>query len=71
MLPAIDDDIKKLNISSKLINKLYSKDLKIIKDIWVLNRKELKEKGLNDKEIKEIIISLQLAGLDLNKKIYD
>ena len=71
MISYIEDDIKKLNLSTSLNKKLQEKNLTTIKDIWVLKRKELKELGLNDKEIKDIIISLQLIGLDLNKKIYD
>lgn len=68
---SITDPINSLNISSSLINKLISLDIKVINDLWILKRKDLKEKGLNDNEIKSIIISLQLEGLDLNKKIYD
>lgn len=68
---SITDPINSLNISSSLINKLISLDIKVINDLWILKRKDLKEKGLNANEIKSIIISLQLEGLDLNKKIYD
>jgi len=67
----IEDEINKLNIDKKLIKKLKSNDINYIKDVWSLKRKELKEKGFTDQEIKTIIISLQLEGLDLNKKIYD
>lgn len=42
-----------------------------INEIWILNRKDLKELGFSDTEIKSIIIALQLEGLDINKKIYD
>ena len=45
-------------------------DIKI-RDVWLLKRKDLKEKDFNDNEIKSIIIALELQGLDLNKKIYD
>ena len=68
---SIEDKIDKMNISLKVINKLKENDIKEIKDVWVLKRKQLKELGLTDKEIKSIIIALQLEGLDLNKKIYD
>ncbi|MGN1371097.1 MAG: hypothetical protein ACI4XM_02295 [Candidatus Coprovivens sp.] len=68
---SINDSITELNLSSTLTKKLKSLNLNIINDIWILKRKELKEKGLTDNEIKSIIIALQLAGLDLNKKIYD
>lgn len=65
------EEITKLNLTSNLLKKLYDKNIKIINDIWILKRKDLKELGLTDKEIKSIVISLQLEGLDLNKKIYD
>lgn len=66
-----DEKIIELNLSDKLNKKLNSLGLIVINDIWVLKRKDLKEKGLTDSEIKSIIIALQLKGLDLNKKIYD
>lgn len=66
-----EENITKLNLSSSLTKKLTSLNLKTIYDVWILKRKDLKEKGLNDTEIKSIIIALELEGLDLNKKIYD
>lgn len=68
---SLNDKITKLNLSSTLTKKLQSFNINTISDLWILKRKDLKEKGLTDQEIKSIIISLQLAGLDLNKKIYD
>lgn len=65
------EEITKLNLTSNLTKKLYDKNIKLISDIWILKRKDLKDLGLTDKEIKSIVISLQLEGLDLNKKIYD
>lgn len=70
-MSSVNDSITELNLSSTLTEKLKSLNLNIINDIWILKRKELKEKGLTDIEIKSIIIALQLTGLDLNKKIYD
>ncbi|MBQ8192584.1 MAG: hypothetical protein IJZ46_00710 [Bacilli bacterium] len=67
----IDDKIENLKLEQKIIKKLKEKNLTTIKDIWVLKRKELKEKEFNDSEIKSIVIALELEGLDLNKKIYD
>ena len=66
-----DEKIIELNLSDKLNKKLNSLGLIVINDIWILKRKDLKEKGLTDSEIKSIIIALQLKGLDLNKKIYN
>jgi hypothetical protein len=68
---SIEDNVSKLKISKTLVKKLEEKDKKKIGDIWILKRKDLKNLGFNDREIKSIIISLQLEGLDLNKKIYD
>lgn len=65
------DNITKLNLTINLTKKLYDNNINTINDIWILKRKDLKNIGLTDKEIKSIIIALQLEGLDLNKKIYD
>ena len=63
-------DINNLSISKELINKLKDKELNYIEDVWVLKRNNLKTLGFTNDEIKEIVISLQLIGLDLNKKKY-
>lgn len=65
------DEITKLNLTCPIIKKLKENNINIINDLWILKRKQLKDLGLTDKEIKSIVISLQLEGLDLNKKIYD
>ena len=63
-------DISKLSLSKELINKLKDKELNYIEDVWVLKRIDLKNMGFSNDEINDIIISLQLIGLDLNKKKY-
>ena len=65
------DSVSTLKLDKKLINKLISKDIMIINDLWKLRRQDLKNLGFSDREIKDIIISLELNGLDLGKKIYD
>ncbi len=67
----LEDNIKKMNLSDKVTKKLLENNINCIKDIWVLKRKDLKKFNLTDKEIKSIIIALQLEGLDLGKKMYD
>ena len=62
--------IKELDLDKKVYNTLISNDINLISDLWVLNRTKLKAMGLKDRDIKDIIIQLQLVGLDLNKKIY-
>ena len=63
--------IEELNLSSKLVEKLHENNFNIVKDVWIKNRKNLKELGFTDSEIKSIIIALQLEDLNLNKKKYD
>ena len=67
----LEDSIKKMNLTDKVINKLQENNIKYIKDVWILKRKDLKKFNLTYKEIKSIIIALQLEGLDLGKKMYD
>ena len=66
----LDKDIKVLNLNQKLEIKLKNNNIVTIIDLWKLKRKDLKMLGFSDYEIKEIIIKLELNGLDLNKKIY-
>ena len=63
-------EVNNLSISKELINKLKDKELNYIEDVWALKRNNLKTLGFTNDEIKEIVISLQLIGLDLNKKKY-
>ena len=62
--------INNLSLSKELILKLNENNIKYIAEVWVLKRSELKSRGFTNEEIKNIIISLQLIGLDLNKKKY-
>ncbi len=68
---SIEDKIETLNLSKNIIKLLKTNNINFIKELWVLKRKDLKNMNLKDREIKDIIISLQLQGLDLNSKIYD
>ncbi len=66
----LDFPIKKLGINSNIINVLNKNNINTIRDVWNKNKPFLKEIGLSDKQINQIIIKLQLLGLDLNKHIY-
>jgi hypothetical protein len=65
-----DKDVKILELESDVLKILKDNDIKTIGDVWVLNRKKLKAMGLKDSDIKQVIIKLQLLGLDLNKRMY-
>lgn len=62
--------INNLSISKELVSKLKGFDINYIEELWVLKRSDLKSKGFSNEEVNNIIISLQLIGLDLNKKKY-
>lgn len=64
----IDKMINSLNISDDIIERLNEHNIVYVKDLWPLKRVDLKDFGFNNKDINEIIIKMQLNGLDLNKK---
>lgn len=67
----LDKNISYLSINNDIIEILNKNNLIRIRDVWVLKRKDLKNIGLSDHQISNIIIKLQLNGLDLNGKIYN
>lgn len=65
----LDKDITYLNLNQNISMVLKNNNIHNVNDLWLTNRKSLKEIGLRDNQIKEIIIKLELNGLDLNKRI--
>ncbi len=66
----LDNPIEDLVLKDSITKVLKSNNINSIKDLWYLKRKDLKSFNLNDSEINQIIIKLQLKGIDLNKKVY-
>lgn len=66
----LNNNIKVLNLESNILDKLKDNSISTIDQLYKFNRKELKKINLKDSEINQIIIKLQLMGLDLNKKKY-
>ena len=64
----LNKEINYLNLNPRIITILKNNDIIKVQDLWVQNRKKLKSFSLTDPEIKEIIIKLELHGMDLNKK---
>ena len=64
-----DKDIKILELETDIVKVLLDNEIKTVGDVWVMNRKKLKAIGLKDTDIKQVIIKLQLLGLDLNKRM--
>ena len=66
----LNDNINILELDMNIINVLINNGINNVSDLYVLNRKKLKELGLSDSIINKISIKLQLLGLDLNGKKY-
>lgn len=69
MSSCLDKDITYLNLSTNISCILKDNNINKVSDLWINSRKNLKNMGMNDSEIKEIIIKLELNGLDLNKRV--
>lgn len=67
----VNEFIDILDLDEDILKILKDNQINIIRDLWILNRKKLKELGLKDNDIKQIVIKLQLLGLDLNKRVYN
>lgn len=66
----VESNIDILDLDKDIIKVLKDNKIDTVGTLWTQNRKGLKTMGLKDSDIKQIIIKLQLLGLDLNKKIY-
>lgn len=70
MKKSLEKDISSLMLEDNILKILKDNQIVLINDLWNLSRKNLKELGLKDNEIHQIIVKLQLNGIDLGKKIY-
>ena len=66
----IDKDISILELDDNIACLLTKNEIRTVNDLWLKTKKDLKNYGLKDKDIKYVSIKLQLIGLDLNKKMY-
>lgn len=66
----LEKDLTYLKLDSKIIDILKDNNINNINDLWGLTRKDLKGFKISDKDIHNIIVKLQLNGLDLNKRKY-
>ena len=66
----LEKDLTYLKLDSKIIEVLNNNNINNINDLWGLTRKDLKNLKISDKYIHNIIVKLQLNGLDLNKRKY-
>lgn len=70
-IPYLEKSIDKLNVDTDILLILCNNNIQFIKQIWLLKRDDLKQMNLTDNQINQIVIKLQLNGVDLNKKVYN
>lgn len=66
----LDKSIDILGLKKDVLNILKENNVDCIRDLYVLKRKNIKSFGISDKDICQIIIKLELLGLDLGGKKY-
>lgn len=66
----LNSSISILGINSSIVKFLNKNNIDCISDLWSLKRNDLKQIGLNNDSINQVIIKMQLYGIDLNKKKY-
>ena len=64
----LEKDITCLNLNQNISSILEQNNVLKINDLWNYNKKNLKNIGMTNSDIKEIVIKLELLGLELNKK---
>lgn len=65
----ISENITILNIDEKIKNKLIDNTILTFKDLEKKTKKDLKNIGLDQKEIKELEVRIQLKGYSLKKSL--
>lgn len=65
MSETLRSNIRTLSINKKVLEVLSNNGIETVKDLCKCSRMDLADKGLENSEIKDIMITLQLNGLDL------
>lgn len=65
----LDENLDRLELGGEISTILKENNIFRIRDLCCLSKSNLKEFGIDDSDIKHLVIKLQLNGLDLNKKI--
>ncbi len=68
MKDILKKDLSVLDINNGIKDKLKENEINFVYELCALNRKKLKEYKFKPSEINDIIVKLQLEGLDLGKK---
>lgn len=71
MKKILEKEIGYLNLDKKVEDILQENAISTINELYKLSRNMLKNMGMDAFMINQIIIKLQLNGIDLNGKIYN
>lgn len=71
VVPFLENNVDKLNIDNDILVILGNNNIYTVKNLWVLKREDLKKLNLSDNQINQIVIKMQLHGVDLNKRVYN
>lgn len=63
----LEDNVSELKIKKDVKEILVNNNINTIYDVCTYSRLELSEIGLNNTQVNDIIVSLQLLGLDLKR----
>ena len=64
----LENDLEVIVKNKDVLEKLHNNEIMIVKDLCNKTKKDLEEMQIPNIYIKEIIISLQINGIDLKKK---
>ena len=67
-MEVLEKDVEVITRNKDVLTKLRENNINEVKDLCEKTRKDLEEMGIPNIYIKEIIISLQINGVDLKKK---
>lgn len=66
----LNKNISELKLNKVITDKLMNNFIFTLEQLWNIKRSELKKLDFKDNEINQIIIRLQLKGIDLNHRKY-
>lgn len=67
-MEVLEKDIEVITRNKEILEKLRNNGILLVKDLCDMSKKDLEELNIPSIYIKEIIISLQMNGVDLRKK---
>ena len=67
MRKILENDVSSLNLGKNLVTKLKENEINSVYDLCNFSRMELSNIGIENNQIGNIVVELQLLGIDLKK----